>query len=121
MMETAIAYTNLEEDVSAGHALGRELRAGLSGPPDALVVFAAPQYAHGDLLRALAEQCPSGVMIGASSAGEFTHFAKGEGTVSALALKSAEIRFKAAVGHHLREDPKAAAREMVSNFRGLAE
>jgi len=117
MMETAIAYTNLEDDVSAGHALGRELRAGLSGSPDALVVFAAPQYAHGDLLRALAEECPAGVMIGASSAGEFTHLAKGEGTASALAMKSTEIRFTAGV----REDPAASARQMVANFRGMAE
>jgi hypothetical protein len=121
MMETAIAYTNLEDDVSAGHALGRELQAGLSGSPDALVVFAAPQYAHGDLLRALAEECPAGVMIGASSAGEFTHLATGEGTASALALKSTEFRFTTGVGHNLREDPAASARQMVANFRGMAE
>jgi hypothetical protein len=121
MMETAIAYTNLEDGVSAGRALGRELRAGLSGSPDALVVFAAPQYAHGDLLRALAEECPAGVMIGASSAGEFTHLATGEGTASALALKSTEIRFTTGVGHNLREDPAASARQMVANFRGMAE
>lgn len=121
MMETAIAYTNLEDGVSAGHALGRELLAGLSGPPDALVVFAAPQYVHGDLLRALADTCPAGVMIGASSAGEFTHLAKGEGTATALALKGTEIRFAAGVGHDLRGDPAAAAREMVASFRGMAE
>jgi hypothetical protein len=121
MMETAIAYTSVEDDVSAGHALGRELWAGLSGPPDALIVFAAPQYAHGSLLRALADECPVEVMIGASSAGEFTQLTQGEGTASALALKSTEIRFRAGVGHNLSEDPAAAAHEMVANFRGMAE
>ncbi len=120
-METAIAHTNLEDDISAGHALGRELLAGLSGPPDALVVFAAPQYAHAELLRSLAETCPAGVMIGASSAGEFTHLVAGEGTAAALALKGTDIRFAAGVGHHLSGDPAAAAREMIAGFRGMAE
>jgi hypothetical protein len=120
-METAIAYTNFDDSVAAGRALAHDIMAELSGPPDAVVVFASPKYVYEDLLQALAEGCPAGVMVGASSAGEFTHNTSGEGTACALALKSAEIRFAAGVGHGLRESPSVAAREIVASFRDAGE
>jgi hypothetical protein len=120
-METVTAFTNLADSVEAGRALGRDVRAGLSGVPDAIVVFAAPGYAHEDLLRALAAECPASVMVGASSAGEFTSNSQGEGMACAMGLKSNEIRFAAGVGRHLREAPASAARELVASFRGAVE
>lgn len=120
-METATSWTNLDNSAAAGQALGRALRAQLSGRPDAVVVFAAPRYDHRDLLRSLEDKCPGGVMVGASSAGEFTRHALGEGMACALAVKSDEVRFAAGLGRNLRANPAAAARQMVNTFRGGME
>ncbi len=120
-METAIAWTILEDSAEAGRTLGRDVRTGLSGPPDALLVFASPRYAHQDLLRALLSECPVGVLVGASSAGEFAPDTQGEGMACALALKSTELRFAAGIGRNLCQDPAAAARDIAATFRGMKE
>ncbi|MFC7541020.1 FIST signal transduction protein [Siccirubricoccus deserti] len=84
-------------------------------------MFASPRYAHQDLLQALVSECPVGVLVGASSAGEFARNIQGEGMACALALKSAELRFAAGIGRNLREDPAAAARGLTASFRGMTE
>lgn len=60
-------------------------------------------------------------MVGASSAGEFARDIHGAGMATVLALRSNTIRFAAGLGRGLSHNPPAAAREMVSTFRGLAE
>ncbi|HZH29018.1 MAG TPA: FIST N-terminal domain-containing protein [Azospirillaceae bacterium] len=119
-METAVAYTRIERSADAGRALGRDLRNTLAGPPDALVVFASPRYAHRELLEALCGECPAAVLVGASSSGEFTHDAQGEGMACVLALRSREMRFAAGVGRNISRNPAAAAAEMLAAFRGLS-
>lgn len=120
-MEKTTAYTDLQDSSSAGSTLGRQIVEGLSGAPDAIIVFAAPTYDHGALLTALATACPHALVIGSSSAGEFTHAVQGEGSACALALRSDEVRFAAGVGRDLHVSAKAAAEEIVSAFRGVGE
>lgn len=119
-METATACTSLEDSAAAGQELGARLRRDLGGPPDALVVFAAPTYDHAALLEALLRECPAAVLVGASSAGEFTHAVQGEGMACALALKSDEMRLAATVGRNLSRNPAAAAQVMAAGFQGLS-
>lgn len=94
---TAITcHTNLSDSAQAGAALGTELRHGLSGQrPDAVIVFASARHDYGALLRAIAQACTPKVMVGCSSAGEFTSSADGDGTVSAAGICSSEMHFTA--------------------------
>ena len=115
---TAVAQTPLL-GAPAGRELAQSVIDSLGGAPDALIVFATPDQDHGELLRALQHGCEPGVMIGCSSAGEFSSGAAGVGMTCVAALQSDEMQFTAALGRGLRADRKAAATEMVGSFRGL--
>ncbi len=120
-MQTATAYTELTDAGAAGRALGRQIGATIVGSPDAIILFAAPGYDHASLLRALSSDYPAALLVGSSSAGEFTHLAHGEGAACALALKSETIRFAVGVGRHLSRSAADAAGQIVSTFRGAEE
>ena len=117
-MESAIAYTDLSDATAAGQALGRQITSSLHGTADAIMVFAAPGYAHASLLETIRAGHPSALLVGASSAGEFTHERHGQGAACALALKSDDVHFAIGVGRDLHVSPALAARQIVSTFRG---
>jgi hypothetical protein len=120
MTDSTVVYTDLSDSKEAGNFLGTKILEDLEGQsPDALIVFAASRHNYTQLLQAIKTACNPKVMVGCSSAGEFTCEAQGESSVSAVALRSSEMQFAAGVGHHLREDREGAAKEIVSSFRGL--
>jgi hypothetical protein len=120
-MKTAAASTGLVDAREAGRHLAREISQGLGQQPQALMVFAAPSYDHKSLLDELAEHCPGALVVGASSAGEFMNQERGEGLACALGIAGDDVRFAAAVARDLEGDAAAAAREMVSSFKGLSD
>jgi hypothetical protein len=120
MNRTAIVYTSAPDSAAAAHDLCEQITSKLEDEcPDVIVLFASPRYDHGALLRGLQKTCKPKILVGASSAGEFTSNTSGEGLACALALRSDEMEFAVGVGRGLGEDRKAAAHEMVQSFRGL--
>jgi hypothetical protein len=117
-METTVAYTDVELSSEAGRELGSKVRTGLSNGPNAVVIFASPKYDHSALLDAFSNECPCEVLVGASSAGEFTREVRGQGMACALAFYAPEILFSASVGRNLSREPKGAARQIVAGFGG---
>ena len=107
-----------ERDAAAGEILAASIRDAL-GTPDALIVFAAPEQDHAALLRVLQQRCGTSVIVGCTSAGEFTSDGAGVGMTCVLALQSAEMQFTASLGRMLRGDRAAAAQQIVDGFRGL--
>ena len=107
-----------ERDAAAGEFLATSVREAI-GTPDALVVFAAPDQDHAALLGVLEERCGTSVIVGCTSAGEFTSDGAGVGMTCVLALKSTEMQFTASLGRVLRGDRAAAAQQIVEGFRGL--
>ncbi len=122
MTQSAVAHTDRTDSAEAGAALGGSIAAGLNGHrPDALIVFASPRYEHGPFLRALEVSCRPKLLVGCSSAGEFTSNMRGEGLASAVALRSEDMQFAAGLGRGLSADPAGVARQIVGSFRGLAD
>ncbi|MBV8761851.1 MAG: FIST domain protein, partial [Deltaproteobacteria bacterium] len=120
MTKTAAVFTTAEDSSVAGQELGQQIRRDLGDePPDAVIVFASARYDHVALLHALAETCQPGVLVGSSSAGEFTGKNRAEGSACALAIRSSTMRFAAGVASGVSKDRAAAARSVVSAFRGL--
>ncbi len=119
MTQTAAAFTNTDDSVLAGQDLGRQIRNALAERPDAVIVFASARFDHESLLRALAETCQPGVMVGASSAGEFTGDQRGEGSACALAVTSSEMKFASGLGLGVHRDRVTAARQVACGFTGL--
>ncbi|HEX7154134.1 MAG TPA: FIST N-terminal domain-containing protein [Thermoanaerobaculia bacterium] len=120
MTESAVVFTKETRSVAAGEELGMRLREGLSGKsPDAVILFASSQHDYVPLLEALHDSCGPGVLVGCSSAGEFVSGDRGEGSASAVGIRSNVMRFTAGLGRNLRTDRHAAAAEIASSFQGL--
>ena len=119
MTASAVAHTDVEDSVAAGHLLGEQLLTGLNGEqPDAVIVFAAPDYDAHSLLEALCSVCQPGVLTGCSSAGEFSSSDPHINSAVAIALRSDEMTFKLAVGHRISVDPTAAALALAKELTG---
>jgi hypothetical protein len=121
MTSLAVVYSDSDDTEKAAHELSDRIRAELGNePPDALILFASPKYDHPLLLSALTAGCKPKVLVGASSAGEFTTGGQGVGHACALAIRSDEMAFAAGVGRGLSQDRAQVAREITSGFRGEA-
>jgi hypothetical protein len=120
MTKTAAAYTNRTDSEDAGRHLGAQIGAAFDGTaPDAVILFASSRFDHASLLRAFSESCQPKVLVGSSSAGEFTANERGEGTACALAVRSKDLQFAAGVGQGVSQDRAAAARALFSCFQGV--
>jgi hypothetical protein len=119
MTDSTVVYTDLLESKEAGNFLGQQIMKDFEGhSPDALVVFASSRHDYSQLLNALKAACNPKVMVGCSSAGEFTSDSQGESSASVVALRSTEMKFTAGVGRNLRGDREGAARELAASFTG---
>ena len=122
MSQVHNAISTLTDSEAAGRDLGRAMRNAFDGAAaDAVIVFASARHDYEALLCALAEEAGTDVLVGSSSAGEFTQSQRGEGRVSAMALRSADMRFAVGIGREMSCDPAAAAGQVVSSFQGLRD
>lgn len=121
MTETAIVHTNLPGSCEAGRALGWQIAEAMDAPPDAVILFASPTYEHADLLYELKKACRPTLLVGCSSAGEFTSHIYGEGLACAVALRSTEMHFAAAIGRGLSGNRCHAARDIALSFQGRSK
>lgn len=120
MTDATVVQTDVLDSAEAGAALGNQIATAFQGKSvDALIVFISPQHEYPPLLETLNDACKPRVMVGCSSAGEFSSGVQREGSACAIALHSSEMRFCAGLGHGLRTDRAAAAREVVASFQGI--
>lgn len=120
MTDVAIAQTELK-DSEAGHELGSKIRNELSGPADALIVFASPDNDLPRLLESLAESSGTKTIVGCTSAGEFTSHGAGRGLTNVTAIRSADMRFTATVGTGLSGDYRDTAKAITAGFTASTE
>lgn len=115
--QIAVACSRSANSAEAARALGKQLRLELGNqPPDALILFASGRHDAPELLRVLRESCQPKILVGCSSAGEFTNDMLGEGHTCAFAIRSSEVTFSAGLSRQLPESREAAAREIVAQF-----
>ena len=119
MTDVAVAQTSISDSAAAGLALGQELKGKLGGQkPDALILFASPAYDYSLLLEALHSSCEPEILVGCSSAGEFTSATPNVSSACAMALRSDEMLFSSSIGKGLRSDREGVAQHIVANFKG---
>ncbi|MDP9037541.1 MAG: FIST C-terminal domain-containing protein [Myxococcota bacterium] len=120
MTKTAAVYTDRTDSEEAGRHLGEQVNQDFEGAaPDALIVFASSRFEYEKLLEAISATCKPRLLVGSSSAGEFTGRNRGEGTACALAVRSSELHFAAGLGRRVSVDRAGAARDLLSSFKGL--
>lgn len=119
MTDAVVVHSALRDSARAGTELGAGIVAAFGAePPDATILFASPDHDHGALLRALKASTGTRLLVGSSSAGQFTSSTHGEDLATALALRSPTMAFSSGIGHGLRSDRQAAARQLVAGFQG---
>lgn len=119
MTQMVAVHTSRQETIAAAEDLAAQINSQFAEPVDAIIAFASARFDYEVLLRVLTERCTPGVLVGSSSAGEFTHAAQGAGTASALAVRSDSLVFSGGLGRNVAQDSRGAARELVSNFKGM--
>ena len=117
-MHAATALTDAKDAKVAARQLASSVRRKLADVPGALVLFAAPTFDHQKLLKGLNEEFPSAIIVGASSAGEFTDEHVGEDATCLLALGGPDVRFGSGIIRNLKADVPDAARQLSAAFRG---
>jgi hypothetical protein len=122
MNQTHTAVSHARDTEGAVKEIGASIRGAFKGSPaDAVVVFASAEHDFDRLLSGLARECGTETIMGASSAGEFSHSTRGEGSISALALRSDDMQFAIGLGENLSANPALAAREVARSFAGVTD
>lgn len=122
MTQVAVAQTTIAESDEAGALISAVLLRDLEGEaPDAVVLFASPRHDFNVLLESVQRHCGPSILLGCSSAGEFTTGMQAEGSVSALAFRSDSMAFSAAIARNLAADPAQAAATLVASFHELQD
>lgn len=120
MTQSAVVWTDEEDSNSAGDHLGRQIHERIGDDaPDAVIMFLSPRYHAPTLITAVQRACAPKVIMGCSSAGEFTSDSQGTGRASAVAIRSADMRFACATGKGLKADRGAVAKQIAAAFQGI--
>lgn len=119
--QVVVSHTTLRDDAQAGAFLAADVLAKLDGnAPDVLIVFASPAFTYTALLAALKQGCAPRLMVGCSSAGEFSGCSDSNSSASVMAIRAQDMRFNAAVGHGLMRNPGAALDQVMPVFTGAS-
>lgn len=73
------------------------------------------------MLEAMKKTCKPAIIIGCTSAGEFVTGSLGMGSVSALAIRSEDIRFFSGLGRDIHKHANRAINDLVSGFHGAGD
>lgn len=104
-MTTRIATVSAGESASAAGIAGA-LEGRLGRRPEFTCVLASPVLPLGALVAGLVAE--GGVVVGATTSGEFTEERESRGGLVALGIASDDLRFHAGIGEGLRADPERA-------------
>ena len=116
--QSVVVYTAVDESRTAGRDLGEQISAAMGGqPPDAVILFVSPKYDAAALVECVTEGCGAKLIVGCSSAGEFTNETDGVGKACAVAIRSSQLQFAAGIGRGISTDRRKAAQAVVRNFR----
>ncbi len=101
---------------AAASKLKEELFAKLEGaPPVLVVVFASTEQPLAEIVRTLAPAVGSALLLGASTAGEFTEKGDAKGSVCAFAL-AGDYKVFAGIGRSLKQAPAQAVRQALEGL-----
>ncbi len=121
MTKSVIVQTELADSEEAGRSLGKQISKAFDAEiPDAVILFASPVFDYPLLLKSLMEECAPAILVGCSSAGEFSGDTPSGSSACGVAIRSSDLGFGVGVGRGIAHDRAAAAREMVGTFRGTS-
>ncbi|HEX8546276.1 MAG TPA: FIST N-terminal domain-containing protein [Cytophagaceae bacterium] len=119
MTISTVVFTNLKDSLDAGKDLGTKIIAGLKGKiPNVVILFASSVHNYEHLLKAIKHSCDAEIIVGCSSAGEFTSMEFDTDSATAVGIHSNEIKFSAGLGRDISKDRNIVADELFSALKG---
>ena len=116
--QSVVSCTAVQDSREAGLLLGEDIAMQLGETnPDVVILFVSPKYDAAVLVGSVVERTGAKIIVGCSSAGEFTRDTQGEGKACAVAISSSSLQFAVGIGRDIGKDRRAAAQEMVRHFR----
>lgn len=117
-----VVQTEIADSHEAGRILGRRISTAFEKQvPGAVILFASAIYDYPALLKAVLAECGPTILVGCSSAGEFSGTNPSQSSACAVALRSSELGFGVGIGRGISRDRAAAVKEMTASFRGISE
>jgi hypothetical protein len=115
--KVAVSHTSLTSGKEAGEFLGQDIVSRLNGEnPDVLIVFSSPVFPYQTLLEFLDRSCSPKILVGCSSAGEFSGCYNGSSSVSVMAIRSDDMVFNAALGYDVKASRELAVQQLLPAF-----
>lgn len=115
MTKSAVVFSELTNGKDAGQDLGHKIRAKLGDQvPDVVIVFASSVHDYSSLLQSLKETCNTKLLVGSSSAGEFTSTEIATDAACAVAIHSPDLKFKAGLATDLKKDRVLASKQLTA-------
>lgn len=117
MTKSAVAITDIKSSTEAGQHLGRQINEKLDQQaPDVIILFASSDYDYNQLLTAIKNTCSTEILVGSSSAGEFTTDQLKTNSACAIGIRSTEIKFAAGIAEGISKDRQHVAEALFSNL-----
>lgn len=120
MTRTVSAFSNHSDTRSAASDVADQVARSISAP-QALIIFVSSQHDYAAALETLMARFATSLLLGCSSAGEFSSARQGEGSISAFAITSDEMLFTASIAKGISSNPEGAAKQLLAGFRGFSE
>lgn len=120
MTKSTVVFTDEKESTSAGKVLADKLLSGLNGKnPNVVILFSSSLHDYSELLKSIKQACNPEILVGCSSAGEFTSSQAGTDSASAVGIYSNDLKFSAGIGRNISSNRDEVAKQLSSALSGL--
>lgn len=120
MTTSTVVFTAIQSSEEAGKELATQALEALNGQlPSVFILFASSAYKYDVLLQSINRNCTPEILIGCSSAGEFTSADFETDSASAVVIYSTDMVFSAGLGTGIRSSRSQVVQELLSPLKGL--
>ncbi len=117
MTQSIVVFTEINDGANAGQELAQKIKNKFGDiTPDVVIVFASSIYDYSAFLSELKIGCNPKLLVGSSSAGEFTSNDFGTDSACAIAIQSTDLKFTAGYAQGIKEDRARVAEELNKNL-----
>ena len=120
MTKSTVIFTAIKLGEEAGKYLADKVLEELDGNiPSVVILFASSEYNYENLLKSINRNCTPEVLVGCSSAGEFTSSNFDTDSACAVAIYSTEMKFNAGLGKGIKANTGKVAQELLAPLNGV--
>ncbi|MDF3078333.1 MAG: hypothetical protein K0S09_2222 [Sphingobacteriaceae bacterium] len=118
MTKSAVVFTDLKASKEAGTELAEKINEKMEGNiPNVVILFASSVHEYDELLKPLKQLTKTEILIGSSSAGEFTVDSFGTDAACAVAISSTDLKFSAGIAHGIKASRENVADELFKTLQ----